>query len=196
MGLQNFNNFQAFLQLSKTKDKLIITNRKPIIKPIHVLEADRDLVEDHKRKYRNDHREEQEHVDSDHCPSELDESRDQIKFEETISSASCLVSDIQAIIFGGQSSRFWMLRKHINSMSPKQLKNLPFYSWNCITLQLKNRDVDLVIKHGKHMRTFLEYLVYKMRTLDGIKDSGNHAITQMALELQLEANQERMKSMR
>lgn len=134
MGLQNFNNFQAYIQLSKTKDKLIITNRKPIINPVHVLEADRDLIEDHKRRCRNGHRHEHEHVDSDYCPSELDECRDHVKFEETLSSASCLVSDIQAIIFGGQSSRFWMLRKHINSMSSKQLRNLPFHSWNCITL--------------------------------------------------------------
>ena len=29
------------------------------------------------------------------------------------SSGSCKISDIQAIIYGGLSSRFWMFRKHL-----------------------------------------------------------------------------------
>lgn len=33
------------------------------------------------------------------------------------SSASTKVSDIESIVFGGIRSRFWMLRKHFNSMS-------------------------------------------------------------------------------
>lgn len=44
-----------------------------------------------------------------------------------------------------------MLRKHINSMSKQELKDLPFHSWNCITLQLGRRDVDLVIKDENQM---------------------------------------------
>ena len=59
--------------------------------------------------------------------------------------------EINAIIFGGQSSRFWVLRKHINSLETRQLKDLPFYSWECLTLVLDDRDVDLVIKNEKEM---------------------------------------------
>jgi len=66
--------------------------------------------------------------------TELDEDLDDVKFDEKQSNASCKVSDIEGIIFGGISSRFWLLRKHINSLDSESLKNIPFYSWNCITL--------------------------------------------------------------
>ena len=61
------------------------------------------------------------------------------------------------------------MRKHINSLTDP--KDLPFFSWNCITLQLKSRDVDLVIKSEEHMFNFLTYLVYKIKTVDGNKNS-------------------------
>lgn len=38
-------------------------------------------------------------------------------FENCKSSGSCYVSEINGIIFGGVNSRFWMLRKHFNSMN-------------------------------------------------------------------------------
>ena len=50
-------------------------------------------------------------------------------FENFKSSASCHVSAIKGIIYGGVNSRFWMLRKHFNSMNLAQIKELPFYSW-------------------------------------------------------------------
>ena len=65
-----------------------------------------------------------------------------------------------------------MLRKHINSLPRPLLDNLPFYSWNCITIQLVNRDIDLVIRDLKDMKLLLKLLVYKMKTLDGTKNSG------------------------
>jgi hypothetical protein len=72
------------------------------------------------------------------------------EFIEVISSASCKVSDIQGILYGPQSSRFWLYRKHIMTMEMKRFKNssmLPFMAWECLTLQLKNRSVDLVIRN-------------------------------------------------
>lgn len=66
--------------------------------------------------------------------TELDEDKDDINFSDKKSSASCKVSDIENILFGGMSSRFWMLRKHINSLDDECFKSLPFYSWQCITL--------------------------------------------------------------
>ena len=73
----------------------------------------------------------------------LDDDSD---FENKASSASCYVSEIKDFIFGGMSSRFWMLRKHFNCMSLADLQRAPFFSWQCITLVLKHRDVDLVIR--------------------------------------------------
>ena len=58
------------------------------------------------------------------------------------SRASCNIDDIQFIIYGGFSSRFWLYRKYMNSIDTHQLRdneNIPFYSWECITLQLKHR---------------------------------------------------------
>lgn len=66
--------------------------------------------------------------------TELDEDVDDVKFRDRKSSGSCKVADIQNILFGGVSSRFWMLRKHINTLDDAELKSLPFYSWQCITL--------------------------------------------------------------
>ena len=40
-----------------------------------------------------------------------------IQYEECVSSASCKIKNIKSILFGGQSSRFWMMRKYINSLS-------------------------------------------------------------------------------
>lgn len=61
-----------------------------------------------------------------------------------------------------------MLRKHINSIhSKEQLRNLPFYSWNCLTLQLNHREVDLVIPDDAHMQVLLRFIVYRIKSIDG-----------------------------
>lgn len=75
-------------------------------------------------------------------------------FFEAGSSASCFITEIDAFIVGGFSSRFWVLRKHINSLNKEELKKIPFHSWNCITLKIGRRDIDLVIKNEKHMAIF------------------------------------------
>ena len=67
-------------------------------------------------------------------------------YTNTKSSASTCVDDIQSITFGGINSRFWMLRKHFSSMSTLELEMAPFYCWNCLSLDLGHRNVDIVIK--------------------------------------------------
>ena len=62
------------------------------------------------------------------------------------SRCSCKVDDIIGITFGGIDSRFWMLRKHFNSMSQKELDLVPFHNWQCITIQTRARDINIVIK--------------------------------------------------
>ena len=66
--------------------------------------------------------------------TDSNDSIDELEFKEDRSSASCDLDEIQGIIFGGTNSRFWMLRKHINTIPQEQLKKIPFYCWNCITL--------------------------------------------------------------
>ena len=60
--------------------------------------------------------------------------KDDTDYQEKESTASCYLDDIQSIVFGGLTSRFWLLRKHINSLDKYELNKLPFYSWQCITL--------------------------------------------------------------
>ena len=72
-------------------------------------------------------------------------TRNEKYFKIKKSAASCKIDDIVGFIYGGQSSRFWMLRKYLISIPAKEDKLIALRSWNCITLQLKNRDVDLVI---------------------------------------------------
>ena len=58
-----------------------------------------------------------------------------------------MIEDITGFIFGGFNSRFWMMRKHINLLCKQELlNNLPFFSWECISLETKTRTIDLVIQ--------------------------------------------------
>ena len=100
-------------------------------------------------------------------------------FRAMRSSTSCNVDDIQGIMLGGNSSRFWMLRKHFNSLKQDDLKNMPFYCWECLTIQLHNRDVDLVIRDQYQMDQFLTYLIHNMRTMDGKKGTAEKILAAM-----------------
>ena len=54
-----------------------------------------------------------------------------IKYARHKSNGTCNVDDIEGFIYGANSSRFWMMRKHINSMDvTKGVElHLPFYNW-------------------------------------------------------------------
>ena len=93
------------------------------------------------------------------------------EYMEHMSSASCYIEDIQGISFGPITSRFWLFRKHMNTLDQNDLSVMPFHAWQCITLQLHNRDVDLVIKNQKHMDMFIKFLMYELKSLDGKRGS-------------------------
>ena len=67
-----------------------------------------------------------------------------------------------------------MLRKHI--ISSKKQENVPFYSWECLTICLQDREVDLVIKSEKDMEKILYFFVHSMKTIDGVRGSGQEII--------------------
>lgn len=89
------------------------------------------------------------------------------------SKASFNINEIEGLIYGGFSSRFWMLRKHIISLSFRNVisEELPFFSWHCLTVQLHGRDIDLVIPNEKDLFDLITLLSYQLNTLDGSKDS-------------------------
>ena len=55
------------------------------------------------------------------------------------SSSSCYIKDIESIVYGGKSSRFWVFRKHMISLEPEEAMNdsekpdeycvFPFFAW-------------------------------------------------------------------
>ena len=112
----------------------------------------------------------------------MSEDGENLTFERTKSSATCNVEDITGIIFGGFSSRYWMLRKHVNSLPRQMLINLPFFSWNCLTLLLENREIDLVVRDEEDMKTLLKFLCYKMETIDGSRGSATALIEAMTMQ--------------
>lgn len=79
------------------------------------------------------------------------------------------MKDIESFVFGGVSSRFWMLRKHFTLMTEKELKEAPFYCWQCITLNTRHREVNFAISSDDDMNKFLLVLIYKLRTVDGTR---------------------------
>lgn len=65
------------------------------------------------------------------------------------SSSSFSLLDVTNFIYGPFVSRFWMVRKHMIMMDKKDLNlDPPFYSWNCLTLSIRNKwDIYLIIKN-------------------------------------------------
>ena len=94
-----------------------------------------------------------------------EKSETPFEFKRVKSSSSCKVDDITSFVFGGFSSRFWLLRKHVNSMSLKELNGLPFYCWECITLYTNTHSINIVIKNQKQITQLLEFLVVCSRPL-------------------------------
>lgn len=50
-------------------------------------------------------------------------------------------------------------------------EKVPFFAWECITVVVNNREIDLVIRNEACMAAFLKILVYYMKTVDGEKNS-------------------------
>ena len=48
---------------------------------------------------------------------------------------------------------------------------LPFYAWECITLSLKMREIDLVIPDPEDMRVLILFLIIRLNTFDGKRNS-------------------------
>jgi len=69
-----------------------------------------------------------------------------------------------------------MLRKHINSLPRQQLTKLPFYCWECLSIETLHRPIELVIKEEKDMDILLKFLIFTLRTIDGNRDSANDLI--------------------
>ena len=121
----------------------MIYNYKPIIKDsdkYYTSEVDRPVCVDHddsfssNNNYSKRHNAKFQHADS--YQEKLNNNFEGVEYKKCKSNTSCNVEDIKGIIFGGQTSRFWVLRKHITTIASEDLHRLQFFSWECITIQL------------------------------------------------------------
>ena len=55
----------------------------------------------------------------------------------------------------------------------EDLMNLPFFAWQCITIQLDRRDIDFVIPDEGNMIDLLTLLIFNINTIDGTRDSAD-----------------------
>ena len=79
------------------------------------------------------------------------------------------MDEVESFVYGPFTSRFWMLRKHIMMIEKEKISKLSFYGWNCITLDIKDKegDVYLIIKNELVMSYFLKLLIYELKSSDG-----------------------------
>lgn len=150
---QNFMGFKSYLFLNE--GTLHVVNRRPCLDKTATADQSVCLSE----------------VKAMGAGSSLTECEDGVVYELSESGASTAVEDITGIVFGGMTSRFWIYRKHFSCLSYGQLENLPFHAWDCLTLQTKKRDIDLVLTDQKEMFTLIKYLIYQLRTIDGTRNS-------------------------
>lgn len=156
--VQNFEHQKAFVKIEKKGKYLGLYNAKISEKINYVLEADPELLEEKKIEHKL--------MKKMKYGDDIEKDPD-VSINYTQSSASCYIKDIQIMTFGGFSTRFWALRKHINCLRDDQMDNLPFYSWQCLSLKLKHREVDLVICDEQQMNLLVKYLLIKMESIDG-----------------------------
>lgn len=87
------------------------------------------------------------------------------------------LSDITGFIFGANSVRFWMQRQAINEIistkrNQKECEDmLPYFSWECLTIQFKRRDVDIVVRDELQMEILLKFLIQVTNSFDGNTNS-------------------------
>lgn len=102
-------------------NQLVITNKKPLDNPKYICDDSRVLLtdpeyidKDHDKKQNKlcDKEERKGYVDEEELKNQI--KTDQFKLKE--SDASCSLDEIQGFVYGAVNSRFWMLRKHMNSM--------------------------------------------------------------------------------
>ena len=94
-----------------------------------------------------------------------------IGHEEKKSKVSLRLAEIKGFTYGGVNSRFWKMRKYINNLDRGELEKIPFYSWECLTIETIHRSIDFVIRDQLQMNMLLKFLIYELKTIDGSKDS-------------------------
>ena len=59
------------------------------------------------------------------------------------------------------------------------MKTAPFLSWECLSIDIGNRDVDLSIKSEQDMKNILKFIIQAIRTLDGRRGTADKVLQVM-----------------
>lgn len=110
------------------------------------------------------------------------------KFSLATCKTSPLLKDIKSFSYGGTSSRFQMLRKHINSTNILHIRSQPFKSWECLTISLETNDLDIVVPNQKCMDMLLKLLIYRTETYDGMRNSSKELVEKIVKQKLMERN--------
>ena len=105
--VQNFEHQQAFVKIEKNGKYLGLYNTKISEKTNYILEADPAVIEEKKDELKS--------MKKMKFGDDIEKDPD-VSISHTLSSASCHIKNIQIMTFGGFSTRFWALRKHINCL--------------------------------------------------------------------------------
>ena len=62
-----------------------------------------------------------------------------------------------------------MLRSGINNMIVENCKEekFPFFSWDCLTIELEYHDVDIIIRNESQMSIILKALIIQTNSFEG-----------------------------
>ena len=100
---------------------------------------------------------------------------------ETVTNKSKLfqykLNDITGFMYGACSTRFQMFKNSINEIIAQSddIKNIdslmPFYAWECLTIQFKRRDLDIVVKDEQQMEILLKFLIMETNSFDSNRNS-------------------------
>ena len=122
---------KGLIKLSEDEQDFILYTYKPVLKPKGD-EGSQVNVQEMLDKGKTQKEIVDAMEDNDEDNDGIDELYDYVQKK---SKASCKVKNIKGFTYGGFSSRFWLLRKHINSMACSKMDTIPFYCWECITLE-------------------------------------------------------------
>jgi len=62
---------------------------------------------------------------------------------------------------------FDIIRKYLLAFPHSKVELAPFASWNCLTIRMKDKDIDIMIKKESHLRALIKFLIFSLKTMDG-----------------------------
>lgn len=56
------------------------------------------------------------------------------------------------------------------------VESMPLFAWQCLSISLKHRDIDISFKSQREQNNFVKFMLYKLNTVDGRRDNDKGVI--------------------